>query len=233
MEQNSSSLYAGGNMNKLIIVGTNSLAEIAYEYFTHDSKYDVVGFSVEKAFLTDETFLNLPLVAFEEIEKTYIPKEHSVFVSLGYGHMNKDRTRLYLAAKDFGYSIASYVSSESFVWKNVRIGEHCFIFEDNTIQPFVEIGNNVILWSGNHIGHHSVIGDNCFISSHVVVSGLCTIGKNCFFGVNSTVANGLSIGEFSVIGAAANVVKDAAAYKVHIGNPAKEWKDIDEMGEIR
>jgi acyl-[acyl carrier protein]--UDP-N-acetylglucosamine O-acyltransferase len=66
------------------------------------------------------------------------------------------------------------------------IGENCFIFEDNTIQPFVRIEDNVILWSGNHIGHHSTIKSHNFISSHVVVSGQCTIEPNCFIGVNST-----------------------------------------------
>ena len=49
------------------------------------------------------------------------------------------------------------------------IGENCFIFEDNTIQPFVVVEDNVILWSGNHIGHHSVIKNHNFVSSHVVI----------------------------------------------------------------
>ena len=31
---------------KLILVGAGELAEIAYEYFTHDSEYEVVAFSV-------------------------------------------------------------------------------------------------------------------------------------------------------------------------------------------
>jgi len=216
--------------NKLIIVGNNPFAEIANEYFTHDSNYDVVGFSVERKFIKADTFLNKPLVAFEELERlpAYSPREHSVFVCLGYGHMNKDRTRLYLRAKDKGFSIASYISSRVFIWNSVKMGEHCFIFEDNTIQPFVEIGNNVIMWSGNHIGHHSKIGDNCFLSSHVVVSGLCEIGNNCFLGVNSTIANGLTIGDFCVIGAASNLVKDAISNKVYVGNPAKGIKDVDE-----
>lgn len=75
------------------------------------------------------------------------------------------------------------------------MGEHCSVFEDNTIQPLVQLGNNVTLWSGgNHIGHHSVIEDNCFISSHVVISCFARIGANCFFGVNCIVANNIKIG---------------------------------------
>lgn len=35
---------------KLVIVGSGEFAEIAYEYFTYDSEYEVVGFAVEKEF---------------------------------------------------------------------------------------------------------------------------------------------------------------------------------------
>ncbi len=98
------------------------------------------------------------------------------------------------STKEMGFTPASYISSKAFVWRNCEIGEHCFIFEDNTVQPFVKIGKNVVLWSGNHIGHHSTVCDNCFISSHVVVSGHCIIGRNSFIGVNATLANNVNIG---------------------------------------
>ena len=42
-------------MAKLVIVGDSLFAEIAYEYFTHDSPYEVVGFSVESVYRTRET----------------------------------------------------------------------------------------------------------------------------------------------------------------------------------
>ena len=34
--------------HKLVIVGDSAFAEVAYEYFSWDSDYEVVGFSVEK-----------------------------------------------------------------------------------------------------------------------------------------------------------------------------------------
>lgn len=121
-----------------------------------------------------------------------------------------------------GYLPASFISPHAYVWQNCKIGEHCFIFENNVIQPFVEIGDNVILWSGNHIGHHSKIGNHCFISSHVVISGFCDIGESCFFGVNSTVANNLTIGNDCLIGAGvllAKNVADGALYKNKMMEP--------------
>ena len=96
--------------------------------------------------------------------------------------------------------MASYISSRAFIWHNVTIGEHAFILEDNTLQPFVSIGDNVTLWSGNHIGHSSKIADHCFIASQVVISGLCEIGARSFVGVNATFAEGSKIAEDNFIG---------------------------------
>lgn len=194
---------------KLIIGGDSAFAEIAYEYFTHDSDYEVVAFTVEREFLKRDSLFGLPIVPFETLEQDFDPAAHSVYAAQVYTQLNRLRTRMSKAAKAKGFALASYVSSRAFLWRNVQMGEHCFIFEDNTVQPFVRIGDNVVLWSGNHIGHHSVIGDNCFISSHVVISGFVNVGDNCFLGVNSTIANNVSIGRDCWLGPSTTIAKDA------------------------
>ncbi|MGQ9888769.1 MAG: acetyltransferase [Aggregatilineales bacterium] len=203
---------------KLIILGDSLFAEIAYEYFTHDSPYQVAAFSVERAYLTKDSLFGVPVVPFEELSQHYAPAQHSFYAALVYTQLNRLRTRLYQMARAQGYTPASYVSSRAFIWHNVQIGEHCFIFEDNTVQPFVKIGDNVVLWSGNHIGHHSTIREHNFISSHVVISGVCDIGASCFFGVNATVGNNVTIGPDCLIGAGAVVVKDVPENTLIKGN---------------
>jgi len=192
----------------LVVYGNGSVAEVAYEYFTHDSDYEVLGFTVERSVREEESKFGLPMIPFEEVEATFSPESASMFVAVGYLQRNRIRSRICEAAKAKGYRLASYVSSRAFVWRNVQIGENCFILENNVLQPFLTIGNNVMLWSGNHLGHHSRIGDNCFVSSHVVISGFVDVGPNCVFGVNSTIGNDLRIGADSVIGAGAVVLKD-------------------------
>lgn len=209
---------------KLIIVGDSAFAEVAYEYFTHDSRYEVAAFCVERAYLKREQLLGMPVVAFEDVEATYSPETHDVYVAVVYTQLNRLRARLCAAAKRKGYRLASYVSSRAFVWRNVELGEHCFIFEDNTVQPFVKLGKNVVLWSGNHIGHHSVIQDNCFISSHVVISGFVNVGKNCFLGVNAAIANNVSVGDDNWVGPAVTIMRDSqpgALFKAPEGEMAK------------
>jgi sugar O-acyltransferase (sialic acid O-acetyltransferase NeuD family) len=192
----------------LVIVGDSAFAEIAFEYFTHDSPYRVVGFAVERAYQKREDLFGLPIVAFEDLPARFDPANHSVYVAVTYTQVNRLRTRLAREAKGKGYALASYVSSQAFVWGNVKLGEHCFIFENNVVQPFVRLGDNVVLWSGNHIGHHSVIEDNCFLSSHVVISGFVRVGESCFLGVNSTVINNLTIGRDTWLGPGVTITRD-------------------------
>ena len=205
---------------KLIIVGVGETGQLAYEYFTHDSEYEVISFAVEKEFLSENIFLNFPVISLEEISKIYSPDKFYVFIAISSTKFNRVRTRLYLYCKALGYKVASYVSSKSFVWHNVEIGENCFILEDNTLQPFVKIKNNVTLWSGNHIGHRSVIHDNCFITSHVVVSGFCEIKQNCFIGVNSTIADNITIAEDCLISLGSVIFKNTEPNSIYKGNPA-------------
>lgn len=194
----------------LVIFGAGQIAELAWVYFSHDSAYQPVAFTVDRAYIENATLCGLPVIAFEELASAYPPGEVDVFVALSYAKVNALRASKVQAVRDAGYRCASYVSSRATVFPGFAVGENCFILEDNTIQPFTQIGDNVTLWSGNHIGHHSTIEDNCFISSHVVISGGVRIGANTFIGVNSTIRDHVTIGPRCVIGAGSLLTSDAA-----------------------
>lgn len=211
-------------LKKLIIVGTGPFAEIAKLYFELYGGYRVSAFAVEAKFFDKTDFCNLPVVKFEKVETIYDPDDFEIFVAITYIHLNRTRTRLLLECKRKGFKLASFISPYAFVGPETEMGEHCFIFENNVIQPFAKIGSNVILWSGNHIGHHSTILSNCFISSHVVISGFCKIGENSFIGVNSTIANNVSIGNDNWISPNVTILKntdDGALYRAQEGQLAK------------
>jgi len=202
---------------KLVVFGSGDIGQLAHYYFTNDSEYDVVAFTLDAAYIKETTFCGVPVVPFEEIEQHYPPIEYDLFMALSYAKLNQVRREKYLAAREKGYHIPSYISSHATVLNDGRIGENCFILEDNTIQPFVTIGNNVTLWSGNHIGHHSTINDHCFLASHIVVSGGVTIDESCFIGVNATLRDHITIGSKSVIGAGVLVLADVEPEGLYIG----------------
>lgn len=205
----------------LVVFGSGDIAELAHYYFTHDSNYEVVAFTVDKEYMKGDMFLGLPVVPFEDVSAHFSPSSHSMFVALSYAKLNQVRKEKYLATKNLGYPLASYVSSRATMLNDGRVGENCFILEDNTVQPFVTIGNNVTLWSGNHIGHHSHIHDHCFLASHIVVSGGVRIEESCFIGVNATLRDHITIGERCVIGAGVLLLSDAAPEGLYKGEETK------------
>jgi sugar O-acyltransferase (sialic acid O-acetyltransferase NeuD family) len=202
---------------KLIIFGTGDIAQLALYYFTQDSAYDVVAFTVDEAYLKEAIFCGLPVVAFKDVAERYPPSDHALFVALSYASLNQLRKQKFEEGLALGYEFASYISSKASVLNEYAFGRNCFVLEDNSIQPYSNIGDNVTLWSGNHIGHHSHIGSHSFISSHVVVSGGVRIGEQCFIGVNATLRDHITIGHRCVIGAGAIVLSDAEDNGVYMG----------------
>jgi sugar O-acyltransferase (sialic acid O-acetyltransferase NeuD family) len=207
---------------KLVIFGEGLYTEIAHQYFNDDSEYEVIAFTKDDDYIESDTYLNLPMVPFSEVVAKYPPDEFDMHIAVSYTNLNHLRERIFYEAKQKGYTLPSYISSKSSVMTKYPIGENCFIFEDNTVQPFVTVEDNVILWSGNHIGHHTTIKSHNFISSHVVVSGQCTVKSNCFIGVNSTIGHMVTVGEESLIGAGAIITKNTEPGSVYV--PAKSVK---------
>jgi sugar O-acyltransferase (sialic acid O-acetyltransferase NeuD family) len=203
-------------MSKIVIFGTGDIGRLAHYYFTRDSEHEVVGFTVDRKYREGETYLDLPVVDFEEVAKQYPPEEFRMFVAVSYIGMNRVRAEKFARAREMGYRMESYVSSRCSYLSEHSVGENCFILEDNTIQPFVKIGENVTLWSGNHIGHDAVIEDHVFITSHVVVSGYVRIQPYCFIGVNATLRNSITIAPATLIGGGSVIMKDTVEKGVYV-----------------
>lgn len=199
---------------KLLIFGNGQIAELAYFYFSKFTNFKTEAFIIDKEYIKESLFCEKPIIPLDKISDTFNINEYSFFVALGYQGVNEIRKKKYLEIKKLGYGFETFISPNAIVLNN-NIGDNCFIFENNVIQPKVTIGNNVTLWSGNHIGHHSTVNDHCFISSHVVISGNVNIGQQTFIGVNSTVRDNTNIGKKCIIGAGCKIFSDAADFSVY------------------
>lgn len=212
-----------------MIFGTGTFAQVARVYLDRDSDHRVVAFTVDGELLDAPYVDGLPVVAFDELEDTHPPGTHAMLVAIGFSRVNRARAEVYDRCKAKGYELISYVNSRATVFGDLRLGDNCFVFEENVIQPFVRLGNDVIVWSGNHIGHHSRIGDHTFIASHAVISGGVTIRERCFLGVNATLRDGITVASDSVIGAGALIMSDTVeggVYAVRGTEPLekKSWE---------
>ncbi|HLK88484.1 MAG TPA: acetyltransferase [Polyangia bacterium] len=218
-------------MADIVIFGAGDIGQLAHFYLTKDSPHKPVAFTMDSAYIKEPSFLDLPVVPFEEVQRLFPPQQFKMFIAVSYSAVNKVRAAKYAEAKEKGYELISYISSKASYF-GTPVGDNCFIFEDNTIQPFTRIGNNVTLWSGNHIGHHSTIGDHCFISSHVVISGGVVVEPYCFLGVNSTVRDHVTIGSRCVVGMGSMITKNLEPGGVYVGSPAKRQASSEEIKKI-
>ena len=206
-------------MAKIVIFGTQDFAQLAYFYLSRENHHEIAAFAVHQQYITDAIFMGLPVVPFESLETSHPPQFFQMFVPMSSAKMNSIRQGVFEQVKAKGYRCISYISPQA-TYFGTHVGENCFIFENNVIQPFTTIGDNVIMWSGNHLGHHSSIADHCFIASHAVISGHVTIEQNCFIGVNATLNNGITIAKNTFIGSGALVTANTQDFGVYPGTSA-------------
>jgi sugar O-acyltransferase (sialic acid O-acetyltransferase NeuD family) len=194
----------------------------AHYYFTHDSPYRVVAFTVDGEWLQKDTFLGLPVIAFEDLEPQFPPERYDLFIAVGYTKLNRVRASKYEEAKALGYRLPSYISSRCTHYEDLKVGDNCFVMEGNLIQPFVTIGNNVIIWSGSLISHHVEIADHCFVAAHAVISGQVKIEAYCFIGVNATLREKIVVACQTIIGAGALVLQSTEKNQSYLGTASNK-----------
>jgi sugar O-acyltransferase (sialic acid O-acetyltransferase NeuD family) len=211
-------LLHGDDVKSLVIFGIGQIGEAIHYYFTEEGGRKVVAFTADAAYRTVDTLLGVPVVPFEEVEASYPPDTHELFVAMGYRQVNKAREGKVREAEAKGYSLASHISPRAMVWSQFKVNPNTIIMENNVIQPFVTIGKNVTLWSGNHVGRHTSIADHCFIASHAVISGSVHIGEGTFIGVNATIRDNIRIGAHNVLGAGTLILGDTPDNAVFMGS---------------
>ncbi len=208
-------------MKPVIIFGTGEVAKCVHFYLTNDSDYKVVAFTSDSNCIKENIFMGLPIIPFEEVQSVFPPGQFNMFIAIGYQNLNSLRTKKFQEAKDKGYKLISYICSKSTVWADLKVGENCFIGENNIIQPFVTIEDNVFMWSGNLIAHDSRICKNCFITAGVVIAGGIEIGENCFIGVNSTIREAVKVARNCTIGANSYIARETIENETYISQPTK------------
>ena len=200
-------------MVDVVIFGIGDSARQAHFYLTTDSPHRVVGFSATSDWCRQSRFLDLPLVPFEEIERTFPTSIVHLSIPMSGRRMNQDRERFYSEGKSKGYKLISYVSSRAMLCDN-KIGENCFILGGVTLQPFVEIGNNSVIRCLSNIGHDTIISDHVFISASVTVSGRCQIQSHCYISANAVIDSNVTLAQGTLAGLSSVITRDTEAWGI-------------------
>lgn len=192
----------------LVVFGLGDIADVAFTYFSEDSDYDVVAYTVDAAYRDRDAFHGVPVVPYQDLRGHYDPAEVSLFVAAGYGDNNRLRAGLIDRARGDGWTLASYVASRAAVWAS-SIGENCMVIDTTAIQPGCVVGAGSVLWTNTMVGEGTSIGACCYIGPTSIIGGHAAVGDRCVIGPLAHVASHRKVGEGSFIGATARVYADA------------------------
>lgn len=203
-------------MSRLVLFGLGRGADVAYRFLSRDTDHEIVGFTVDREHMNRTIFHDRPVVPFEDVEKQYPPQDHRMVILLGYQGMNRLREQKFLQARAKGYTLESYVASDIFRVEDIRVGENCFILDNQSISLDVAIGDNVVMWSSNHVGDLSRIGDHAWIASHCTLAANVSVGERAFLGIGATIANAVHIAPDTFVGADRLVTTDTEPGGVYV-----------------
>lgn len=206
-----------------MLYGREELARLTWFCLSHDSADQVVAFTVRESELGDagDNLCGLPLVPFENLEKSHPPEDYHLLVAIGPHQVNAPRAARFEEGRAKGYRFAAYLSSRARVWPDLEIGAGCMIFEGATVEAFSHVGDNTILRSNCHVSHDGSVGNHVFLAPRSVMSGKCRVGDHSFLGVNSTLRDCVRVAPRCVVGAGAVVSASTEPDGLYVGVPAR------------
>ncbi|WP_245651036.1 DapH/DapD/GlmU-related protein [Paramagnetospirillum marisnigri] len=208
----------------MVIFGTGKIAQVAHACLSDE--HDVVGFTVDRAYLDPSPPTPLPVVAFDDVVERFPPAEVRMFVAMGYHDLNAVRAARLAQAAALGYGFVSWVSPRASIGKGVEIGANCLVMPQASVQPFARLEDGVFVWDNAVIGHHAHIGAHCWITAGAVVASSVGLGAECFLGANAVIVNEVTVGRRCLIGAGALVSAAAADNGVYVA-PGTERLRLD------
>ena len=204
----------------LVIYGAGDLAKLMLSYFSFDSGYQVIAFCVDRQRLQDDSFCNLPLVAFEDIDCVYSPSAFDMFVAIGYSRM-RDRRLMFDRAKAKGYTLANYVSGRALCWPDAVLGENNVLMPLVHVEPFVRLGNNNLFWSDTLVAHGVAVGNHNYFGAKCVLGGHSAVDDECFVANGAVLINSVHLQNETHVLPGSVIYQDTEAHYKYLGNPAR------------
>lgn len=110
-------------MERLIIVGTSTTAQTVAAFVRTHRLFDLAGFAVDRAYLTSDAFMGLPVYPLEELKEHIDPDKDLIFVAIAWNRLNADRRDVYLRLKKEGYRFANIISPTATIYGEIKGGE--------------------------------------------------------------------------------------------------------------
>ena len=205
-------------MEKLVLIGTSSLAPQTSDFIERYQLFDVIGFTVNKAYIKEPVFLGKPVFPIEELDKHIDKDKVKLFSTVTwYNYLNRERKKIFDQLKGEGYKFANLISPHALVYTE-DLGEGNWIHDFAHIGYGVHIGDDNVIRMKCMIGHDSVIGNHNFFAVNSIVGGHDYFNDCCFIGLNALIHNRVAVGNKCVIGGGAIVKKDLPDFSLVVAD---------------
>jgi sugar O-acyltransferase (sialic acid O-acetyltransferase NeuD family) len=134
---------------------------------------------------------------------------------------NRIRARAFARALELGGTEATVVHPSAIVSPSAKIGAGTVIMPRVVVNAGATVDADSILNTGSIVEHDCRIGAHVHISPGAVLGGGVVVGEGAHLGLGAIALPGAVIGAGAIVGAGGVVLREAPAYSVMAGVPAR------------
>lgn len=143
--------------------------------------------------------------------------EHVFVVAISH---QATRRRLSMQIRRVGGGLATVVYPTCIISEYAVVGEGSMLIAGSIVNANARIGSFCLLNTNCTVDHDTILGDNVQIGPGANLSGRVCCSDDVVVGAGAVVTPGVNIATGAIVGAGAVVIRDVAAGKTVVGNPA-------------
>ena len=172
----------------LLIIGAGGHGRCCLDIARDMNMFDKISFLDDNHI--NETINNCEVIGSIDEMSSYYPEYTHIHIAIGN---NKTRSKLFLQAKEIGYSLPILKHPSSVVSKYAFVGAGCVLFPYSVIEANAVIRDCCILASNVIINHDAQI-DECVlvntgtvIRPNIIINKYVSIGSHCLITINKEI----------------------------------------------
>ena len=203
---------------KLIIVGSGLQAKILAFEIIHSKKVNLIGFFDSKnKKLKKITVEKKQIPIYSKVKKV---KNISFIIAVG-DNFTREKIKNEMEIKYKKINWYTYISNETLISKNNKIGKGSIIMKGAIINSNCKIGKHCLINTGSIVEHDNIFKDFSSIAPGAITNGSVILNERSHIGSGSVIKNNIKIEKDVVIGIGSVVTKNCSSQKIYFGNPAK------------
>ncbi len=184
---------------KLILIGSGGHSRSCIDTIEQEAKYSIAGLVGLKDEIGSFNFGYEVIATDSELSEL---AKNFPYAIIGVGQINSsnERIRLYHAAINAGFALATVISPFAYVSPRAKIGSGTIVMNGSIINAGVTVGENCIINSLALLEHDSQVENHCHISTGAILNGSTVIRMGSFIGSGTILKEGISIGQNCIVG---------------------------------